>query len=86
MEARCTASGELDGCGVVEGQVREPATGTYAISDASTAYSYGFETFVLGPGYITATLRVTWEPFTAFQSVKVTYNSFTASPIKWTAN
>ena len=86
MDARCATSRASDGCGVVEGRVREPATGTYAISDASSAYSYGFETFVSGPGYITATLRVTWEPVTALQSVKVTYNSFTASLIMWTAH
>jgi hypothetical protein len=86
MAAQCTASGEPNGCGVVAGPASEPATGAYAISDASTAYSYGFETFVPGPGYITATLRVIWEPVTAFQSVLVTYNSYTASPIRWTAN
>jgi hypothetical protein len=85
MDAQCATSGRPDGCGQVLGRVREPATGTYAISDASSAYSYGFETFVPGPGYIRTTLQVTWEPVTALQSVKITYNSYTESPIMWTA-
>jgi len=86
MWAECTASGKLGGCGGVDGPSDELPTGTYRISDATTGYGYGFETFVPGPGYIEASLQIIWYPATAFASVKITYGeSLTELPIRWTA-
>ena len=72
--------------GEVQGRAAEPVTGTYSISDASIAYSYGFESFTPGPGDITSLLQVTWWQVTDFQQVKVMYSSYTDSPLVWTAS
>lgn len=87
MEAQCATSRMRYGCGLVEGQVAVPVTaGTYSITDATIAYSYGFETFVPGPGYIRSHLQVTWWQVTDFLQVKVTYSSYADSPVVWTAS
>ncbi len=72
--------------GEVQGRAAEPATGTYSISDASIAYSYGFESFMPGAGDITSLLQVTWWQVTDFQQVKLTYSSYTESPVVWKAS
>jgi hypothetical protein len=72
--------------GEVQGRAAEPATGTYSISDASIAYSYGFESFMPGPGDITSLLQVTWWQVTDFQQVKLTYSSYTETPVVWSAS
>ncbi len=87
MDAECADSRMHYGCGLVQGRTTVPAaTGTYSISDASIAYSYGFETFVPGTGYIRSHLQVTWWQVTDFLQVKVAYSSYSDSPVVWTAS
>jgi hypothetical protein len=63
----------------------EPATGTYDLSDAQTAYGAGFESFQPGPGSLEVNSTIIWPavPPGGFHAVKYTYLDSLSIPVQW---
>jgi len=75
--------GPGDACGRVTGALA-PATGTYSLTDATTGYGYGFETFQPGPGSVWIDLIAHWTPAPAgFAGLRVGLHATVYSSITW---